>query len=167
MTQMPAAAGSLDALDRAIVRATQSGLPMVPRPYAQIADAVGLTEADVMARLSRMLDAGIIRRIGAVPNHFALGLDRNAMTVWDVADDAVQRIGHDIGSLDFVTHCYHRPRALPVWPYNLFAMVHGRSDEEIASKIALIQSRMGNACRASDVLVSRRILKKTGLRLAA
>lgn len=157
----------LDAADRAIVRATQAGLPLVPHPYAAIGEATGLQEADVVSRLSRMLEAGIIRRIGAVPNHFALGLDRNAMTVWDVEDAAVSRIGRDIGALDFVTHCYHRPRALPVWPYNLFAMVHGRSDEEIATKIALVASRMGDACRASDVLISRRILKKTGLRLAA
>lgn len=160
-------ASGLDAADRAIIRATQSGLPLVSRPYAEVARVTGLAEADVMARIRRMLDAGIIRRIGAVPNHFALGLDRNAMTVWDVEDTAVSRIGHDIGALDFVTHCYHRPRALPVWPYNLFAMVHGRSDEEIEAKIALIAARIGDACRASDVLVSKRILKKTGLRLAA
>jgi DNA-binding Lrp family transcriptional regulator len=157
----------IDAVDRRIVRATQSGLPLVSRPYAEVGRVTGIAEADVIERLRRMLAAGIIRRIGAVPNHFALGLDRNAMTVWDVVDAEVSRIGRDIGALDFVTHCYHRPRALPVWPYNLFAMVHGRSDEEIESKIALVAARIGDACRASDVLVSKRILKKTGLRLAA
>lgn len=160
-------ASGLDAADRAVVTATQAGLPLVPRPFAEVARLTGLTEADVMARMQRMLDSGIIRRIAAVPNHFALGLDRNAMTVWDVEDAAVSRVGHDIGALDFVTHCYHRPRALPLWRYNLFAMVHGRSDDEIAGKIALIATRLGGDCRASDVLVSKRILKKTGLRLAA
>lgn len=158
---------SLDATDRAIVRATQSGLPLVSAPYAEVARLAGTTEADVMARINRMLEAGIIRRIGAVPNHFALGLDRNAMTVWDVDDAHVSRSGRDIGALDFVTHCYHRPRALPHWPYNLFAMVHGRDDGEIEAKIALIAARLGEVCRAHDVLVSKRILKKTGLRLAA
>ncbi len=163
----PAAAAGLDAADRAVIRATQSGLPLVSRPYAEVARATGLTETDVMARIDRMLATGVIRRIGAVPNHFALGLDRNAMTVWDVDDAHVSRVGRIIGGLDFVTHCYHRPRALPLWPYNLFAMVHGRSDDEIESKIALLAARIGPACRASDVLVSRRILKKTGMRLAA
>lgn len=157
----------LDDTDRAIVRATQAGLPLVPRPYGQIAEALGLGEGDVMERLRRMLAGGIIRRIGAVPNHFALGLDRNAMTVWDVDDATVSRHGREIGALEFVSHCYHRPRALPLWPYNLFAMVHGRSDEEIAAKTAMIAARFGGDCRASDVLVSKRILKKTGLRLAA
>ncbi len=157
----------LDATDRAIIRATQSGLPLVPRPYDEIARAAGISAAEVMARIERMLSKGIIRRIGAVPNHFALGLDRNAMTVWDVEDESVPRLGREIGALDFVTHCYHRPRALPLWPYNLFAMVHGTSEGEVAAKVAMIAARLGSACRSSDVLVSRRILKKTGLRLAA
>ena len=157
----------LDATDRAIIRATQAGLPLVPKPYSEVAKATGADEAEVMKRLFRMLETGIIRRIGAVPNHFALGLDRNAMTVWDVDDDSVSRLGREIGALDFVTHCYHRPRALPLWPYNLFAMVHGRSDEEIAAKTAMIASLLGSAVQASDVLLSTRILKKTGFRLAA
>ena len=160
-------AHDLDDIDRAIVRETQAGLDLTPRPYHAIAERLGIDAAEVMRRLAFMLEAGVIRRIGVVPNHFALGLDRNAMTVWDVSDNEVSRLGREIGALDFVTHCYRRPRALPHWPYNLFAMVHGRSDDEIAAKIALISARLGSACRASDVLVSKRILKKTGLRLAA
>jgi DNA-binding Lrp family transcriptional regulator len=160
-------AHDLDDIDRAIVRETQAGLDLTPRPYHAVAERLGIDAAEVMRRLALMLEAGVIRRIGVVPNHFALGLDRNAMTVWDVSDNEVSRLGREIGALDFVTHCYRRPRAPPHWPYNLFAMVHGRSDDEIAAKIALISARLGSACRASDVLVSKRILKKTGLRLAA
>ena len=160
-------AHNLDDIDRAIVRETQAGLDLTPRPYHAVAERLGIDAAEVMRRLAILLEAGVIRRIGVVPNHFALGLDRNAMTVWDVSDNEVSRLGREIGALDFVTHCYRRPRALPHWPYNLFAMVHGRSDDEIAAKIALISARLGSACRASDVLVSKRILKKTGLRLAA
>jgi len=157
----------IDATDRAIVKATQGGLPLVATPYAEIARDLGLTEPEVIQRLQRMLATGVIRRIGAVPNHYALGLDRNAMTVWDIDDTQVDRLGHDIGGLDFVTHCYRRPRALPLWPYNLFAMVHGRTDEEMSAKIAIVAARLGAACRSSDILLSKRILKKTGLRLAA
>ena len=160
-------AHNLDDIDRAIVRETQAGLDLTPRPYHAVAERLGIDAAEVMRRLAILLEAGVIRRIGVVPNHFALGLDRNAMTVWDVSDNEVSRLGREIGALDFVTHCYRRPRALPHWPYNLFAMVHGRSDDEIAAKIALISARLGSACCASDVLVSKRILKKTGLRLAA
>jgi DNA-binding Lrp family transcriptional regulator len=157
----------IDATDRSVVAATQTGLPLVPRPYHALAKALGLTAEDLMARLQRMLDTGIIRRIGAVPNHYALGLAHNAMTVWDVEDAAIGDLGREIGALPFVTHCYHRPRHPPVWPFNLFAMVHGRSAAEVEEKITAITEKLGPACRARDVLVSKRILKKTGLRLAA
>jgi len=160
-------ATEIDETDRAIIAATQAGLPLVPRPYHAIAKGLGIPPAEVMARMRRMAANGIIRRIGVVPNHYALGLRHNAMTVWDVADDEAHRLGREIGALDFVTHCYLRPRHLPLWPYNLFAMVHGRSEEEITAKIGAIRARLAPACRAHDVLVSTRILKKTGLRLAA
>jgi DNA-binding Lrp family transcriptional regulator len=157
---------SLDALDRAIVAATQEGLPLTPTPYADVAATVGSTEAEVIARLGRMLDAGVVRRIGAVPNHYRLGLSHNGMTVWDVDDGEIDRLGTLIGALDFVTHCYRRPRALPDWPYNLFAMVHGRSRDEVEAKRAEIAEMLGAAVRGSDILYSTRILKKTGLRIA-
>jgi hypothetical protein len=102
-----------------------------------------------------------------VPNHFALGLKVNAMTVWDLADESLAALGKTVGALDFVTHCYERPRRPPVWPFNLFAMVHGATQDEVARKIDIIRATLGTACRAHEVLVSRRILKKTGLRLSS
>ena len=81
----------IDAIDREIVRATQAGLPLAPRPYHAVADRLGLHADDVMARMRRMLAAGIIRRIGAVPNHYRLGYRANGMSVWDVPDEQVVR----------------------------------------------------------------------------
>ena len=157
----------LDDLDRAIVRATQSGLPLVPRPYAAVGKQVGVSGEEVQQRLAAMLERGIIRRIAAVPNHYALGLKVNAMTVWDVDDAEIMRLGAAVGGLPCVSHCYHRPRRPPLWPYNLFAMVHGVSQAEVNAKIASIAALLGPACRGQDVLVSTRILKKTGLRIGA
>ena len=154
-----------DAIDRAIIVATQGGLPLVPRPYHAVAATVGVAPEEVMRRLQAMLEAGIIRRIGAVPNHYAIGWTANGMTVWDVADDVVDGLGERVGGLAFVTHCYRRPRALPEWPYNLFAMVHGSSRDEVRDKAAAIADLLGAACRGSDILFSTRILKKTGLRI--
>lgn len=156
-----------DDLDRRIVLATQAGLPRVAEPYRAIAEQVGATSAEVLARLQRMLDTGVIRRIGAVPNHYKLGYRANGMTVWNVPDERVRELGMQIGALDFVSHCYHRPRHLPLWPYNLFAMVHGHDREEVEGKIATIANLLGDADRGHDVLYSTRILKKTGLRLGA
>lgn len=155
----------LDPMDRSIIRATQAGLPLVPEPYAAVAEAVGLTEAEVIDRIEEMQVRGIIRRIAVAPNHYALGMTANGMSVWDVSDDRISALGRRIGALPYVTHCYQRPRALPDWPYNLFAMLHGESREEVESKRAEVASILGDACRGHDILYSTRILKKTGLRL--
>ena len=156
---------TLDVTDRRIIEATQSGLPLVPAPFAAIAAQVGLPEQEVLERLDALKQSGVIRRIGAAPNHYRLGMTANGMTVWDVEDAEVDRLGEIIGALPFVTHCYRRPRALPDWPYNLFAMVHGASRDEVHTKRTEIALLLGDACRSSDILFSTRILKKTGLRL--
>lgn len=161
----------MDELDRRIVLATQAGLPLVARPYAEVARQVGAGEAEVRARLAAMLADGSIRRIGAVPNHYALGYTANGMSVWDVDDAHIDAVGERIGALDFVTHCYRRPRRLPDWPYNLFAMVHAASRQAALQRVAeiavLIEREFPGACRSRDVLFSSGILKKTGLRIAA
>ncbi len=163
---MTAHSPSLDALDRSIVAATQGGLPLVTRPFAEVARAVGASEAEVIARFRQMHYSGVVRRIAAVPNHYALGLRANGMTVWDVDDAAVGELGRNVGALAFVTHCYRRPRR-EGWPYNLFAMVHGATREEVETKADAIGKLIGAACRASEILYSTRILKKTGFRLSA
>ncbi len=156
---------TIDATDRAIITATQAGLPLVPRPYAQVAQDLGMDEQTLHDRLRHLQDRGIIRRVAAAPNHYALGMVANGMSVWDVEDARVAELGAQIGALDCVSHCYERPRALPDWPYNLFAMLHGTTREEVEKKRAGIAAMLADACRGSDILYSTRILKKTGLRL--
>jgi DNA-binding Lrp family transcriptional regulator len=156
----------IDETDRRLIVATQDGLPLCPRPYHALAEALGLTPDEVMARFRRMLEAGVMRRIGAVPNHYRIGYGANGMSVWDVPDAALVMAGPKVGALDFVTHCYHRPRHLPAWPYNLFAMVHGRDRAEVEDKVAAIARLLEGVERGHKVLYSTCILKKTGLRLA-
>ncbi|WP_050603728.1 AsnC family transcriptional regulator [Ruegeria sp. 6PALISEP08] len=155
----------IDAIDRQIIETLQGGLPLTPTPYAQVANDLGLKETDLIERLSALKARGVIRRIAAAPNHYKLGMTSNGMTVWDVDDASITKLGAQIGALPFVTHCYERPRALPDWPYNLFAMVHGTDATEVEAKRAEIAAILGDACRAKDILYSTRILKKTGLRL--
>jgi len=156
---------TLDATERRLIEATQAGLPLAPAPYAEVAAELGLDEAEVLDRLAALQARGVIRRIGIAPNHYALGMVANGMTVWDVEDAQASELGARVGGLNFVSHCYLRPRARPVWPYNLFAMVHGMNRGEVEDKRAEIAALLGDACRAGDVLYSTRILKKTGLRL--
>lgn len=157
---------AIDFVDRKLIAATQAGLPLVMQPYQAVAEKTDLREKDVIERLAVLIGRGVIRRIALAPNHYALGMTANGMTVWDVDDDRVSSLGRRVGALSFVTHCYRRPRALPAWPYNLFAMVHGSDRNEVEAKRQEIAGLLGTACRQSDVLYSKRILKKTGLRLS-
>ena len=156
---------SLAALDRRIVLATQGGLPLDARPYHRLADELGVTPGLVMERYSAMLADGRIRRIAVVPNHYRLGYVANGMSVWDIPDASITAVGREVGALDFVSHCYHRPRQLPDWPYNLFAMVHGHNPDEVTGLVERIAAILGDRQRGHDILFSSRILKKTGLRL--
>ncbi len=156
-----------DELDRKIINASQAGMSLVDCPYGMIAEDAGCTSQEVKQRLQNMLSNGIIRRIGAVPNHYRLGLKANGMTVWDVPDDQAKQLGMQIGQLDFVSHCYLRPRQLPIWRYNLFAMVHGHTRDEVNEKAVHIAAMLGNNCSAHETLFSTAVLKKTGMRLAA
>ncbi|NMF90514.1 Lrp/AsnC family transcriptional regulator [Aromatoleum petrolei] len=160
-----------DELERRIIVATQGGLPLVSDPWGTVARDLGITPEELLAQIRSMLDRGVIRRIGAVPNHYAIGYTANGMSVWDVADGTIDAVGEWLGSLAAVTHCYRRPRSLPDWPYNLFAMLHGRSHDAVRAELediaARLEARFPGACRARDVLFSSAILKKTGLRIAA
>lgn len=156
---------ALDDFDRALIAATQGGLPLVPRPYDAVGERLGVSGQQVRARLAQMLESGLVRRIGAVPNHYRLGFTANGMSVWDVDDALVDQLGERIGQLPGVSHCYRRPRRLPQWPYNLFAMLHGRTRAEVEQQAVQLHELLGTACRGHDILYSTAILKKTGLRL--
>lgn len=162
MTPVP----NLDATDRRILKATASGLPLTPHPFEEVGRWLFLPEQEVIARMQAMQEDGVIRRVAVAPNHYALGLAANGMSVWDLEDARAEELGARVGALEFVSHCYLRPRALPEWPYNLFAMLHGRSRAEVEQQADEIAQMLGSACRAHDILYSTAILKKTGLRLA-
>jgi DNA-binding Lrp family transcriptional regulator len=160
----------LSAADRALLIEIQDGFPLGRRPYAAIAAALDVEAAWVRERLRALLAAGMLRRIGVIPNHYRLGYSHNGMTVWDVPDEAVEAVGAAVAELPFVTHCYERPRHPGVWPYNFFAMTHGRSADESAARVAEVASVMREHfdvdARGWDTLFSTQILKKTGIRIA-
>ena len=168
--QQPQAMGNQSALPPAyqrIVAATQGGLPVVSEPFSELGAELGLEPATLIEALGEMLRDGVVRRIGAVPNHYRLGLRGNGMTVWDVPDERVVELGDQIGGMDFVSHCYQRPRHPEIWRYTLFAMGHGQDRQEVRYKTARLRAALGDDVHAYDVLFSSAVLKKTGLRLAA
>ncbi|VVO20802.1 Lrp/AsnC family transcriptional regulator [Pseudomonas fluorescens] len=153
-----------DTLIQRLIVLTQAGLPLLEDPWAWLAEQLGLNIEATLELLKRLQAEGAIRRIAAVPNHYRLGYRHNGMTVWDVRDTDMPRLGALVGAQPFVSHCYRRPRRT-AWRYNLFAMVHGRSSAEIDSYREHLRSMLGDASAADDMLVSSRILKKTGVRL--
>ena len=151
--------------ERKIIAATQAGLALVSEPYELLARQLGSDVKSIMNCVVTLLNNGTMRRIGAVPNHYKLGLRGNGMTVWDVPDELVTEIGEKIGSMDFVSHCYERPRHLPDWPYNLFAMVHGSDKDQAFNKLKIMEAELYPYNFRHDVLFSSAILKKSGLRI--
>lgn len=152
------------ALQRRIMQAVQEGFPPGLYPYRDLAATLGMSEAELLGCMQAMLDEGSIRRIGVVPNHYALGYRYNLMVVWNIDDAQVDHIGEQVGALDFVSHCYRRPRRAG-WDYNMFSMVHGKSEQDVQAHIDELASLVGSHCRGNTALKSTAILKKTGLRL--
>ena len=124
--------------DRELIAVIQDGLPLVAHPYAAIAEQLGLSETAVIKRLEMLQSAGLIKRMGVVVKHRALGYRANAMVVWDIPDDQVERIGALLADEVCVTLCYQRPRRLPAWRYNLFCMIHGRERDSVLRRLEQI-----------------------------
>lgn len=146
----------LEEADKALVRHTVRGLPLVPQPYAEVAERIGRSAAQVIADLGRMLADGRIRRIGAVIRHRRLGYEANAMVVWDVPDREVSAIAPALARDPAVTLCYRRARAEPHWPYNLYCMVHGRDGDRVRAEIAHMAAAYGLQRFPSAVLFGER-----------
>lgn len=165
----PTGESTLSPAERDLVLEIQGGVPLTETPYADVADAIGQETDWVLETVTRFEREGKIRRIGVVPNHYALGYTENGMTVWNVPDEVVPEVGPEVAALPFVTHCYRRPRHEGVWPYNFFAMTHGRSEAESQRRIEQVRETMAEYWDVSeddwDSLFSTQILKKTGIRL--
>jgi len=152
----------VDEADRRLLAAIQHGLPLVPRPYAEIGARLGLSEEQVIARLAQLKDSGVIRRFGVVVRHHELGYSANAMVVWDVPDGQVAELGRCLAGFDFITLCYRRPRRLPQWRYNLYCMIHGKNREEVLAHLEWMVNHCGLQNLTHEVLFSRRRFKQCG-----
>jgi len=157
----------LTAQDRELVALIQGGLPLVARPYAALAGQLGISEDALIARLRRLQQDGLIKRMGVVVRHRALGYHANAMVVWDIADADVARIGALLAGESCVTLCYQRPRHLPDWPYNLFCMIHGRERSAVLRRLEQIIASHGLQHIPHQVLFSGRSFKQRGARYVA
>jgi DNA-binding Lrp family transcriptional regulator len=147
----------LSPVDRAVINELQQDLSLVARPFDSMSARLGLDTAQFLAGCQALLRRGIIRRYSAVVRHISLGLAANAMVCWAVPSVMVEAAGRRLAALSEVSHCYER-RADPQWPYNLYAMMHGRTREACRN----IATEVSCQCGLNDyvMLFSRRELKK-------
>ncbi len=148
--------------DRMLLAALQPGLPLVSRPYQLLARQLSLSEQTVLERLGYWLERGVIKRLGVVVRHRALGYRANAMVVWDVPDTEVSEVGRVLAAEAGINLCYRRPRRLPRWPYNLFCMMHGRQREEVLGRVGRLRAERGLTAYPYTVLFSARCFRQRG-----
>lgn len=122
----------MDAIDRAIVMQVQDGIPLVDHPFMDAAEKIGIPEPDLIARIKRLRNEGVIRRFGARINNRRCGFTANAMVAWKVPEERVDEVGRFFAGNPVVTHCYER-RIIPgIWEHNMFTMVHCQSETEVS-----------------------------------
>jgi DNA-binding Lrp family transcriptional regulator len=130
-------------------------------PFRDLAEELGLAEEELLARMHGYRADGRLRRFGAMLRHQSAGFTANGMSVWDVPDADVARVGAILADFPEVSHAYERPR-FPGWPYNVFGMIHARTEDECRAVAARIAEAIG--IDASHLLFSLREFKKTSMR---
>jgi len=144
----------LGELERRLLMALQEGLPLFIRPFQVLASRVGCEEIEILERIGRWCEEGIIKRFGVVVRHHETGYQTDAMLVQDIPDAQVGELGARLARETGVTLCYQRRRVQPDWPYNLFCMIHGQARSEVETKIADLRERLNFNDYPHDVLFS-------------
>ncbi len=149
-------------LQQSLIEVISEGLPLVKRPYAEIALRLNCSEAEVIDGIREITERGDLKRFGVVVRHRKLGYRANGMVVWDVPDARAAELGQCIGQYSFVTLCYQRPRRLPEWRYNLFSMIHGQDREAVIDQVAYIVKQCSLQGIEHEILFSKRCFKQRG-----
>lgn len=151
-----------DAIDLKLIEVIQHGLPLVSRPYAEVAKDVGISEAEVIERIQNLKQQGIIKRMGVIVKHRQLGYKANAMIVWNIPDEIINTLGKQLSRFSFVTLCYQRPRRGEIWPYNLYCMIHGKNRETVLAQLAQLTENCQLEAFKREILFSRQCYKQQG-----
>ncbi len=144
--------------DSKIIAAIQGDIPLTEEPFKEIAEKLGIPEDRLMGKVRSYQEKGYIRRFGAALRHRESGFKANGMGVWKAPPERAREVGEIMASFDQVSHCYQRP-TFPGWDYNLFTMIHGRTEEECHTAARAISEATG--IKEYRVLFSSRELKKS------
>jgi DNA-binding Lrp family transcriptional regulator len=144
--------------------AIEKGLPIELLPYQAIAKQLGLSEQQVQRQIALWQQEGLIRRFGLVIKHRRIGYNANAMVVWNIPNEDMDKVALRLAKCDPVSLCYQRPRRLPDWPYNLFCMIHGTDRALVLQQIKQITEQLGLESIEKDILFSFKAYKQHGAR---
>jgi DNA-binding Lrp family transcriptional regulator len=147
-------------LEKKVIASIQGDIPIVSRPYQVLAEAIDVSEETFLETLQRLTDRGVIRRFGATLRHQKSGFAANAMTAWQVDEARIEAVGEIMASFRAVSHCYRRDPA-DGWPYNLYTMIHGKSEEDCRETARQMSAASG--VETYQLLFSRRELKKISM----
>ncbi len=150
----------LSDIEKKIIASIQEDMAVTERPYLEIAEKLGISEAELLGTLQNLCDRGIIRRFGATLRHQRTGYTANAMGAWQVDEARIDEVGHKMASFKEVSHCYRR-NPTKTWPYNLYTMIHA-NDEDSCRQTAEKMSRKAKV-EKYELLFSRKELKKTSM----
>lgn len=149
-----------DTIDNKILKILQGDIPQTIHPYKDISEELGISEDEVVERVNGYIEKKYIRRFGATLRHQKAGFSANGMAVWKIPEDDRERVGEIIAGFREVSHCYERP-TFPDWPYNIFGMLHGKSEDECRETA----QRISDAIDVQDyhILFSVQEFKKTSM----
>lgn len=147
----------LSDIEQKILAVIQHGLPDSMTPFKDMAEKIGIDTKQLLDVIKDWKTHGKIRRIGAIVNHFKVGLGGGAMVVWQVEAERTEEVGKMLAEFKEVSHAYER-HTNENWPYSLYTMVHGKSDEDVQQTV----QRMSQACGISNyrILLTEKELKK-------
>jgi DNA-binding Lrp family transcriptional regulator len=151
---------------RRLAAQLERGLPLMRWPFEALGRTCDMRECEVLRVLDTWCHDGTLRRLGVIVRHHELGWTQNAMTVFAVPDDDIERAGNALCRHAGITLCYQRAPG-PGWPYNLYCMVHGRSRSDVEAIVATAARRAGLTAVPHEILFSGRRFKQTGSRYFA
>ncbi|MDD3268212.1 MAG: AsnC family transcriptional regulator [Syntrophomonadaceae bacterium] len=149
-----------DDTDRKILKIVQGDIDLESRPYKKLAQEIGISEEEIITKIKNLQSKGLIRRFGAVLRHQKAGYKVNAMTAWKVPLEEAEAAGNTMAGYKQISHCYLR-EVHPEFDYNLFAMIHVKSNEELSNLLGDISK--STSIKDYIVLNSIREFKKQSM----
>lgn len=151
----------IDDFDKRIICKLQDDISITATPYKEIADELKMKEDELLYKIKNYNEKGILKRIGAILYHRRAGFNANAMVVWKINDQDIEKVGRYMISINYVSHCYERKPCIS-WDYNFYTMIHEKDKDSCDRIIKEIASNIG--VENYKILYSTKELKKTSMR---